>query len=166
MSFDRTKCLKQPSVLTFQSEILGFTNAGFSLDLNPQLDEEYSEEWPTIPIMRHVVGMSPLLLVSLLQVDEGTLKAAFGGFIDGDEISFPGSITPGEDIYTDDKWTGDLSLEPRSGQRGIYITGGNVQPIITNAIRLSVLDRVILSVAFMFQFDQSMNVIDVEFRSL
>ena len=166
MAMNRAKTIKQPSVLTYNSEVLGFTQAGYTLDLNPQIDYEFGEEYPTIPIMSNVVGLSPIVSVGLLQVDENTIQSAFGGFVDGDEISFPGDITPGTDIYEDPKWLGELSIEPRTGDRGVYISGNAVQPLITNAVRLSVLNRVMLSINFIFLFDKSNNVIEVEFRSL
>jgi len=166
MVFDRTKTLKQPSILTYNGEILGFTSTGFTLDPNPTIDYEFGEEFPTIPIMSNVVGLSPVVTVDLLQTDENTLSAAFGGFVDGDSMSFPGSIIPGTDIYEDPAWVGELAIEPRVGQRGIYIKGEAVQPIITNVVRLSVLDRVTLTVSFLFLFDKSDNVIEIEFRNI
>ena len=165
MAQDRTKTLKQPSVLRFRNADVGFTLKGFTFSLNLQYDEEFAEENPAIPIMRHIIGCAPVLSVEMLQTDEDALSAAFGGYYDAGSLKVPGSIVPGTDVYDDEKFTGELQLHPKISQRGWYIEGKNVFPVIRGAQRLSVLDRVVLAVDFIFQFDSNDQVIDIDFRS-
>ena len=162
--FDRKKCLKQPSILTFKGAESGFTAAGFTFDLGLQYKAEYAEEYPTIPIRVDMLGVAPTILVSFLETSNNTLAQAFGGLFTDGGARFPSKTAPpGTDLIGLTSFVGSLSLVPRYSDYGWFISAPTVISQVVGMSRLSTIDRLSLDVLFTFLMDDNQHVLDMSF---